>query len=805
MASHHFVQPILPYAMMDILDAPVPFLVGMTSRYLTEIEPKTRPRDLVFVDLDRDVVQLGIDDATGYKRKIPSLPSRDAAKLKVSLDEHGGSAYMLPNSGIKGCVMSGIAETILVVNDERPRYARMENVRIDEDALGRRAVFDRTEKAYDEEKDFAEIQVQGHMKSDSDDLSVKSGDSTMKDRMQRARDRLKTKQTMFSTSRSKKEKLLSSSNRAGDQGHLLDVAEPGGFNSREIRKAFLRFFVTLFVDYKEYLLTESLNDMFDEETFLKDLHYETYSRDFMERVIQTQMFQRFLEEREENPMDPQIRFFDESIIAKLNRSKKTTLANGGKKVPTPFIDDESETVTKTFTPPPPSNLGLPDNESTYQYGTFPELDLSLFGRPRPATVWRQERSFNRSSMRFKSFKLSKAQKTQRDVMKKAVMKPDVTKRITDATRQSVTTLEGALTSITPKLGFMSPRSADTKDKTLSTRSANKTDKKKMMKDVSKKDKQNKGKIMVKQELKTETSDLFSESNSSGDLDSLPESIVVPLSRADTIIMNARRKQAILLDVVIKIQATCRMYLIKKQYVTGKRPQREGLNFRSATSIQRCFRGRTARRMYASMRICAILIQTQVRGRKARLIYILIQELVAKVQARVRGVLVRNRIALVFSGRMNEYRTQIFALWKYSFVPLSLRTKLWPTISSSGNFARLSLCECEVLRLVKLGGLTLETNASFNDRTTKVGDSLGLENDVYRMCKQVPVLLTEISQEISPPSLQTAEGYEQAERLQLYEHLDSKNLADKVGDLYELFGIAAKEKRKKERLAQSICK
>lgn len=754
--------------MMDILDAPVPFLVGMTSRYLTEIDTKFRPRDLVFVDLDRDVVQLGIDDATGCRRTIPNLPSKDAMKLKRSLDEHGSSAYMLPNSGIKGCIMSGITETILVVNDERPRYARMENVHIDEDALGRRAVFDRTDKAYDEEKDWTEIQTSGHMTSDDDDnLSMKSGDSTMKERMQRTRNRLKKKKPMFTSNGTKLAKLLTSSNRAGGQGHLLDMAEPDGFNSEEIRKAFLRFFVTIFADYEAYLLNESLNNLFDEESFIKDLTFEQYSCDFMEKVIQTQMFQCFLEERDENPMDPQIRFFDESIIAKHNRSKKTTLAAGGKKMPTPFLDDDSQRVTKTFTPPPPSNLGLPDNESTYQYGTFPDLDVSLFGRTRPATVWSKDQSFLRNITRFKSFKLSKAQTTQRDLMKKSMMKPGVTKRIADATRQSVTNLETALTHMTPKLGFMSPKSTDT----------------------------------TKQEIK----DIFSESNSSDAFDSPPASIVIPLSRADTMIVNARRKQAILLDVVIKIQASCRMYLIKKQYSDGKKPQKEGLTFRSATHVQRCFRGYVARCRFANMRACAILIQTQVRGRRARLVYTIIQNLVSKVQARVRGILVRKRIVLVFAGRMSEYRTQMFALWKFSFVPLSFRTKLWPTISSNENFSRLRLCESEILRLVQLSGLNVDKNASLRDSTTEVGDSLGLDNSIYRMCKRIPVLLAESQPDKTPPSLQTAEGFEHAERLQLYEHLDSKTFASELGGLYDLFGVSPKEKKKKEKLALSICK
>lgn len=43
-------------------------------------------------------------------------------------------------------------------------------------------------------------------------------------------------------------------------------------------------------------------------------------------------------------------FFDESIIAKLNRSK-TQLKKGD----TAFLDDTRDVITETFNPPPPSN------------------------------------------------------------------------------------------------------------------------------------------------------------------------------------------------------------------------------------------------------------------------------------------------------------------------------------------------------------------------------------------------------------------------------------------------------------------
>jgi hypothetical protein len=91
--------PVLPYHMLDILDAPVPYVVGLHARYLREKQPKRRPKGVVFVDLDRDEVHLGFEDDSNSYRQIPCLPERQASKLKAKLDEFAASVYILPSSG----------------------------------------------------------------------------------------------------------------------------------------------------------------------------------------------------------------------------------------------------------------------------------------------------------------------------------------------------------------------------------------------------------------------------------------------------------------------------------------------------------------------------------------------------------------------------------------------------------------------------------------------------------------------------------------------------------------------------------
>lgn len=85
---------------------------------------------------------------------------------------------------------------------------------------------------------------------------------------------------------------------------------------------------------------------FRKEAFLSTLgvNYSTRSRRFVANILGTQMFQRFLEERSENPNDAEVLFFDESIVAKNNRSMKRTITKGGKQV-TPFLSDRTWKVS----------------------------------------------------------------------------------------------------------------------------------------------------------------------------------------------------------------------------------------------------------------------------------------------------------------------------------------------------------------------------------------------------------------------------------------------------------------------------
>ena len=84
---------------------------------------------------------------------------------------------------------------------------------------------------------------------------------------------------------------------------------------------------------------------FQAADFVQSLGLSPSSTEFCDGFTKTQLFHRFIEERRDWN-DPEVRFFDESINAKVNRSRKNTLMNFGRSEvkDTAFLDDTSRVV-----------------------------------------------------------------------------------------------------------------------------------------------------------------------------------------------------------------------------------------------------------------------------------------------------------------------------------------------------------------------------------------------------------------------------------------------------------------------------
>jgi len=149
-----------------------------------------------------------------------------------------------------------------------------------------------------------------------------------------------------------------------------------------VQEAFLRFFVALMKDYRRFLTPPDGNEpgVFNKEDFIASQKPE--NQPFLAELCETQQFEDYVTKRLYSPGEPDVIFFDQSIDAKLNRSRLKL-----RKVDTPFLQSaKAHKVLKKVNAVEPSTEDLPlrENGTPYVYTSWPEtFDCSLFCEPRP--------------------------------------------------------------------------------------------------------------------------------------------------------------------------------------------------------------------------------------------------------------------------------------------------------------------------------------------------------------------------------------------------------------------------------------
>uniref|UniRef100_A0A7S4R4H9 UDENN domain-containing protein n=2 Tax=Ditylum brightwellii TaxID=49249 RepID=A0A7S4R4H9_9STRA len=774
--------PIMPYSMLDVLDAPVPFLVGLHSRYLKDVQAPARPIGVVFVDLDYDIVHLGFEDedlgsGSLYGRCTPALPDKDAAKLRSKLEEFGGIAYIPSEQGVVGRITYGDGQNM--TNKEREAYAVMSRVHVPMASKSERSnLMEMSDKAFPDNEILKPIHG----------FATEEGTLTEKEIVKSDGWKMKGLKAKKGSSGS----LSSQNKEASPRENPLNMNELAGFSTSEIRNATLRFFASIFKNYEKFLVKGG-GEPFQREAFLDDLKLKGNSREFVSQVTSSQMFERFVEERITSPDQPEMRLFDETIVAKNNRSKKTV----GKKKETPFLSDQSGNITDTFAPPPPSNWGLPDDGRSYHYGMFPKLDPKAFGKIRYPKQWSAKQKQRGAS--------SAALREQNKIMSNHLAQP---------------------VSVTPT------------------------------KPVGSKDPQQKNPIMnVEWAIHA-----LSYNDSVGDFQSgATRDVALPsdtISSAMKEVLSARRKQSILLKLIIRAQACCRMYIIRTRYLrlcvefkkrydkallteenvtqlvtfilSIVRIQRMFRAFKKrleerqkihATRLQGWLRGEIARRYFQRLKMAALMAQAFARGRKVRFAFKLVKDLVAKVQAQVRGYLTRKQVAIFREDRVMRYRLQIFELWKHARTPLTYRSNFWMLINGKG-FLHLSLTENELKRLWELLGIVFLSNSDTNqgelDRSASGMFIPGTSTSVHERYLQVKSMMkgsdnkepldifpAEMAALRSQTQLSMAKERLELERGQIYEKLSSIKDKGKLTSVYDSLGFSSGERKKKNRFANFI--
>ena len=412
--------PVLPASMLELFEAPVPFCVGVQKACLPS-DPAQHPLHVLVVDLD-----LGTLSVAG--RAVPpshcntSTDALDAAALDVVLADiadDSAELWALLNEAMPRQVTK-LREKLATYGAQRPGPTALSQVAL---------AYPGNEHMHP----IVNFALDGGHAVSLSSTGRKRGDAG----------------GACSCSYSYDSSGGGGGGSSGGGGGGLSLLDPAnnclhgdGFDAREVRAAFLRFFVSLFSERDDRdgrnrqrhsvlappsertSLSRFSTSLFQRissaspspasssfrstddaaSTFSTSMSMamglgkgspvgnggstlgslgspSSASSPLLERVLQTQMYSSFADERQFHPDSPEIRFFSESCLEKRNRSKMALT-----KASTPFLSDTSEAVAERYTAPPPSTAGLSASVFEYPSGRFPALSHALLGQPRPPRV-----------------------------------------------------------------------------------------------------------------------------------------------------------------------------------------------------------------------------------------------------------------------------------------------------------------------------------------------------------------------------------------------------------------------------------
>lgn len=339
--SHVYI-PVLPYAMLMVMQAPLPYLIGIhedTFRLAIE-EGYEIPPTAVVVDLDRNKVMVSSKDFA-----IMELPMHDCKKLLGRIQQ---------------CAPAFERRSMSWSEDELP------NMDLAISHAARPYEIDDDTAAY-----VRKIAQSG---SDYDASGVHSVWRTLPDGS-----------CNWPMVRTAFFRFFVSILRDYREFLVYPVQKPGSPRRRGMSRA----------------QREAALGSFNAEGFLMRRR-RANERNFMAVLVDTQHFQCFIAERlhPDGAHDADVVFFEQSLEAKLNRSFFTKLIPG-MKAETPFLDDRQYSISKTVVANGPDQTPvLLATESWmplqphFGYERFPRLRVSLFGliRPMPDTGAEMERS-----------------------------------------------------------------------------------------------------------------------------------------------------------------------------------------------------------------------------------------------------------------------------------------------------------------------------------------------------------------------------------------------------------------------------
>jgi hypothetical protein len=317
--------PLLPSNMLDALDAPVPFLVGVNGHC-------PHPVGVVVCDLDEDIVHLGYHDYH-EERSMPILPRTLVLKLKSEIAEVTDPLYLIPACGLKGRITTGEGENLLQ-KSRREIYGHMSVLKEGSNKNLRDMIFSQAGLVKMAGAAGENIMV------DPDQPIYKNQSKKKDDDSEEPKKPIRVVGLSFAGMERQREKVAAS---------LYDINVD---LEHAVRSSFLGFFTSLLKDYKQHNGKRS----FRNEEFLGI--FPDNSKECVKNLIDTQMFDCFLHESSSRR-----KLLDYYIL--LHNNDSLRLAEEEKR--------KYENVRKeVIIPVPPCQHGVISGR-TFIYKTFPRL------------------------------------------------------------------------------------------------------------------------------------------------------------------------------------------------------------------------------------------------------------------------------------------------------------------------------------------------------------------------------------------------------------------------------------------------
>ena len=619
-------MPLLPSKLLDFLHSPVPFLAGVHPHWIKG----QHYDDVVFVYLDEDQI------LTTSQSQLEALPKRPKQKLESRIEELLPWLHQQQQSNNQHNGNSNHKSSLI-----SPHKHHEEKKNNDDNVIT---------QEINHQLDL--LPISNFLTSGSTILSNGANNTHNKPKNSKSKSQSKSK------------------NNSSEEIF------------REIQKAFLKFFTSILANYndkytvkqkkndpnirnKEYVyfkLNKQLNQIeFEKDKFL-DEGIDKSFRPFMEKLTQTQLFMAFCQEREEliesksKEIPVEIKYFDEEIIAKKNRSTFQT-----KKKKTEFLNDESLDIKSVFVANPPNLNDLDCSE--YSYSSFPnQLKKSRFGIVRKVNApWNAITNKTNLLKRTKSQRLRgnhfKNEQTYSALQQLLAMQHTAhinkTKSWDNFTEHVLVVQRYIRMMLAKNQVYNIKKSVLTTQKTIR---------------------------------------LYNETRlQSSTFNKTRKSAVILQSVFKTYLIVQKNKNNVYYQSTTTLQAVFRGYLYQKKFK----------NLQNSTNIlQGILKTYLIKKETKTKLESVQLLQKYLKTSFARTKHINTINSIARCQAVLRGTLLRNQQKKILNMQLSKIRKQILMLWEKTYTAFMYRAKFW-IVYEAPTYLNLAIHNEELVRLNNL--------------------------------------------------------------------------------------------------------